>query len=721
MKRTTIGFWFLSCLVLAFVAAIQVDNHIQLLLAVFLVSLLLLLRLAPRLGYLRILFLSVCLFLVLRYGIWRVTSTLNYDDFPSFSAAILLFAAELYGMGLFVLSSFVNSRPISRKTPPLPSDQNHWPTVAVLIPTLNEPEELLKVTLTAALAMDYPKHKFQVYLLDDGATREKRNSKDPTTANRAWQRYHKLFKLCHDLGVKYHTRKENAQAKAGNLNAILPTIQQDLILVLDSDHVPTVDFLRQTVGFFLEDNKLFLLQTPHFFINPDPLEKNLEFSYQIPSENHMFYEAIQAGLDFWEASFFCGSAAILRMQALRECGGFSGKTVTEDAETALILHSQGWQSKYILTPLISGLQPETFTSFVAQRIRWAQGMLQLLIANNPITLKGLKPWQRLGYVSNMIFWLFPFARVVFLISPLFFLYFGLKIYDANGEEILSYAIPYLMALVLANHYLFGRVRWFMVSDIYESMQSLFLLPAIFDVLKNPTAPKFKVTPKIEKKQNDAISPLAKPFYALILLNMLAIFLGIYKFNTLPEQRTLVLITLAWAIFNGIIIMTSLGALYERRQRRISPRLPAGDIPAQLIILGHDEFSVKIRDLSVGGISILIAESSLREISGDIFLKLHHPIAKESFVIRVVIANQGEMDGLTRIGLQFLPNDQEEYKKLVLLVHGSSERWLHLLKNRDRDFGILASFHILVKNGFYHAWFHLKTLLFNRHIINRANA
>ncbi len=721
MKRLAIGFWFLSCLVLAFVAAIQVDNHIQLLLAVFLVSLLLLLRLAPRLGYLRILFLSVCLFLVLRYGVWRVTSTLNYDDFPSFSAAILLFAAELYGMGLFFLSSFVNSRPISRKMPPLPSDQNHWPTVAVLIPTLNEPAELLKVTLTAALALDYPKHKFQVYLLDDGATREKRNSTDPTIANRAWQRYNELFKLCHDLGVKYHTRTQNAQAKAGNLNAILPQIQQDLILVLDSDHVPTVDFLHQTVGFFLEDNKLFLLQTPHFFINPDPLEKNLAFSYQIPSENHMFYEAIQAGLDFWEASFFCGSAAILRMQALRECGGFSGKTVTEDAETALILHSQGWQSKYILTPLISGLQPETFTSFVAQRIRWAQGMLQLLIAKNPITLKGLKPWQRLGYVSNMIFWLFPFARVVFLISPLFFLYFGLKIYDANGEEILSYAIPYLMALVLANHYLFGRVRWFMVSDIYESMQSLFLLPAIFDVLKNPTAPKFKVTPKIEKKQNDAISPLAKPFYALILLNMLAIFLGIYKFNTLPEQRTLVLITLAWAIFNGIIIMTSLGALYERRQRRISPRLPAGDIPAQLIIQDRNVIPVKIRDLSVGGISILIAEASLREISGDIFLKLHHPTEKEPFVIRVIIANQGEIDGFARIGLQFLPSDQEEYKKLVLLVHGSSERWLTLLKNRDRDFGILASLHILVKNGFYHAWFHFKTLLYNRQLLNRADA
>jgi cellulose synthase/poly-beta-1,6-N-acetylglucosamine synthase-like glycosyltransferase len=68
----------------------------------------------------------------------------------------------------------------------------------------------------------------------------------------------------------------------------------------------------------------------------------------------MFYGIIQRGLDKWNASFFCGSAAVLRRKALNEAGGFSGLSITEDCETALELHSRGWNSVYVDKPLIAG-------------------------------------------------------------------------------------------------------------------------------------------------------------------------------------------------------------------------------------------------------------------------------------------------------------------------------------------------------------------------------
>ena len=40
----------------------------------------------------------------------------------------------------------------------------------------------------------------------------------------------------------------------------------------------------------------------------------------MPSENEMFYGLIQRGLDRWNASFFCGSAALLRRRALDSVG-----------------------------------------------------------------------------------------------------------------------------------------------------------------------------------------------------------------------------------------------------------------------------------------------------------------------------------------------------------------------------------------------------------------
>ena len=82
------------------------------------------------------------------------------------------------------------------------------------------------------------------------------------------------------------------------------------------------------MGYFEEDPQLFLVQTPHFFINPDPLERNLETFDMMPSENEMFYGIIQRGLDKWNAAFFCGSAAVLSRRALESTGGFSGISIT---------------------------------------------------------------------------------------------------------------------------------------------------------------------------------------------------------------------------------------------------------------------------------------------------------------------------------------------------------------------------------------------------------
>ena len=179
----------------------------------------------------------------------------------------------------------------------------------------------------------------------------------------------------------------------------------------------------ETVGYFDEDPKLFLVQTPHFFLNPDPLERNLRTFETMPSENEMFYGIIQRGLDKWNAAFFCGSAAVLRREALDETDGFSGISITEDCETALELHSRGWNSVYVDKPLIAGLQPATFASFIGQRSRWAQGMMQILRFRFPLLKRGLSLAAAALLHVATLFWLFPFPRAIFLIAPLFYLFF----------------------------------------------------------------------------------------------------------------------------------------------------------------------------------------------------------------------------------------------------------------------------------------------------------
>ena len=80
--------------------------------------------------------------------------------------------------------------------------------------------------------------------------------------------------------------------------------------------------------------KLGMLQTPHHFYSPDPFERNLGQFRVIPNEGELFYGIVQDGNDFWNATFFCGSCAVLRRTALDEIGGIAAETVTEDAHTS---------------------------------------------------------------------------------------------------------------------------------------------------------------------------------------------------------------------------------------------------------------------------------------------------------------------------------------------------------------------------------------------------
>jgi cellulose synthase (UDP-forming) len=253
---------------------------------------------------------------VLRYAYWRTTSTLpSADDLTNFIPAIILYGAEMYCLLMLAMSLFVSADPLERpQAPQYPDDE--LPSVDVFVPSYNESSDILSLTLAAAKSLDYPQDKLRVYLLDDGGTDEKRLSSDHKTAHAAQTRHEELQYLCRDLGVGYLTRPANVHAKAGNLNNGLAHSSGALVVVFDADHAPAHEFLRETVGFFKRDPRLFLVQTPHFFSNPDPLEKNLSTFRTMPSENEMFYGTIQKGLDKWNAAFFCGSAAVLRRSAL---------------------------------------------------------------------------------------------------------------------------------------------------------------------------------------------------------------------------------------------------------------------------------------------------------------------------------------------------------------------------------------------------------------------
>jgi len=352
----------------------------------------------------RSIYLLIALFIALRYWFWRSFETLIYTGPVDYIAMMSLYLAESYAITIHILGIFIAIWPLKREIIPLPADTSTYPTVDIFIPTYTEPIDIVRVTVAAAAQINYPKDRFRIFVMDDGGTVARRN--DPRLTGVAWERHYDLRRISEESGATYITRETNRCAKAGNINHTLKYSKGEIILILDCDHVPTRDILQNTVAQFMKDKKLALIQTPHFFINPDPIEKNLQTFADAPSENEMFYRGIHPGLDFWNASYFCGSAALLRREYLEEVGGISVESITEDAETTLHIHSKGYKSMFIDSPMVCGLSPDTFDDFIIQRSRWAQGMIQILMLVYPRLAKKMSIPQALCYFNSCLFWFF---------------------------------------------------------------------------------------------------------------------------------------------------------------------------------------------------------------------------------------------------------------------------------------------------------------------------
>ncbi len=687
-KASIILFWGIASLCVIALVTLPINLQTQLIASIAVVTFMAVLKILKAEGTWRLTALAFGTAIVMRYVYWRTTSTLPpVNQLENFIPGFLLYLAEMYSVMMLALSLFVVAMPLPSR-PSRAASEGKYPSVDVYVPTYNEDSHLLANTLAAAKAMDYPADKVTVWLLDDGGTLQKRNSANLLESQTAKSRHQELQTLCNDLGVKYLTRDRNEHAKAGNLNNGMEHSQGELIAVFDADHAPARDFLRETVGYFEDDPKLFLVQTPHFFLNPDPVERNLRTFEKMPSENEMFYGIIQRGLDKWNASFFCGSAAVLRRQALDQTGGFSGVSITEDCETAIDLHASGWNSVYVDRPLIAGLQPATFASFIGQRSRWAQGMMQILRFKFPPLKRGLSIPQRLCYMSSTLFWLFPFPRTIFLFAPLCYLFFDLEIFTASGGEFLGYTLAYMLVNLMMQNYLYGSFRWPWISELYEYVQTVHLLPAVVSAIVNPRKPSFKVTAKDESVLVSRLSEISRPFFIIFAVLLLALLVTIYRVYTEPYKADVTLVVGGWNLLNLILAGCALGVVSERGELSATRRVK---VTRQCEFgLGEHWYPATIDDVSVYGARINVYAKTIGSPAVDTRgLIRFTPHGRETAEILPVAVRNTQADGdIVTMGCQYLPEAARDHSLVADLIFANSQQWTEFQLSRRGNPGLL---------------------------------
>ncbi|PDT49828.1 glycosyltransferase [Sinorhizobium fredii] len=421
----------------------------------------------------------------LRYMVWRLTETvLPYpNDGANFYWVWFVFAVELLAFSEVVLFLILMSRSVDRSAEVdqlalrfFVRPESALPSVDIFIPTYNEPLDVLERTIVGALALDYPKDKLAVYVLDDG--------------RRDW-----LKTFCEGRGAVHVTRSDNAHAKAGNMNNGLRVSSGDFVAVFDADFVPYRHFLKRTLPFF-QDETIGIVQTPQHFFNVDPVQSNLGLENIWPDEQRLFFDEIAPSRDGWDVSFCCGSCSIARRAALDTIGGFPTESITEDLLTTLSMLNKGYKTRYLNERLSMGLAAENLTGYFVQRERWCQGGIQTLyLHNGPLRGPGLSLFQRVMFLPMS--WLVQYlVRFAVLLVPIVYLWFGaLPLYFTNVADYVSNQVPLLTAYFLLMLWLAPTRYLPLVSTAVGTFATFRMLPTVLSSLLRPFGKPFKVTPK----------------------------------------------------------------------------------------------------------------------------------------------------------------------------------------------------------------------------------
>ncbi|MEM8933965.1 MAG: hypothetical protein AAGE94_22430, partial [Acidobacteriota bacterium] len=245
-------------------------------------------------------------------------------------------------------------------------------------------------------------------------------------------------------------------------------------------------------------------------------------------------------------------------------------------------------------------------------------------------------------------------------------------------------------------------------------------------------PSFGVTPKGEHLERDFVSPFSPVFYALFGLTVVSLAFGVFRYQTFTFERGVVVITMAWATFNLLLLVAAIGSLYEKRQRREMPRVDLERLPGTVRV-GDRVVDCRLVDGSSNGVAFEIGwtDAWLLDTPGPFRLEVdpRHSRSQqagrqgtsgsEPLVLHVMQRNarylsprsqRGERSQSVIVcGAEFVGETVEERRAAVALIYGDSGRWRRFLDRRRRPNGVLHGAFFLIARGtrsFTLHWLHL---------------
>ncbi|HLY06472.1 MAG TPA: glycosyltransferase family 2 protein [Rhizomicrobium sp.] len=280
-----------------------------------------------------------------------------------------LLGVILVGLGFLLLPVLYLVEWAAGKSKPVPPSADHRgkpelvPDVLIQLPIYNEPFPVVGGLLQSVAALDWPRERLRIQILDDSALENR------TFTGRA------VALLCErGFRVEHLVRNHRHGYKAGALAAGLAASDEPYIAILDADFRPTPDWLRSSVPVLAADPTAGFVQSRCEFSNADT--NWLTRAQSLLFDSHFLMEQAvraRAGMLFQ----FNGTGGIWRRKAIEDAGGWSADSLCEDLDLTIRAALAGWRGVFLLHPPVAGLVPERVRHWRVQQRRWATGFAQI--------------------------------------------------------------------------------------------------------------------------------------------------------------------------------------------------------------------------------------------------------------------------------------------------------------------------------------------------------
>lgn len=266
-----------------------------------------------------------------------------------------VFLYPLFMSFVWMIGALIFYNRIERKEK-IPPTIDEYPFFSILIPCHNE-ERQIRETLIYLMELDYP--NYEVVAIDDGST-------DKTAS------------ILHELSRKYERvraiyLREN-QGKGAALNIACLMAKGDLILTIDADAFLDSKALKWMAWHFGKFPRVGAVTG-----NPRVLNRTTLLGKIQTGEYASIIGLIKRTQRILgKVLTVSGVIAAFRKQALLSVGLWDTDMLTEDIDITWKLEKHFWDVRYEPRALCWILVPETIKGLWRQRLRWAQGGIEVL-------------------------------------------------------------------------------------------------------------------------------------------------------------------------------------------------------------------------------------------------------------------------------------------------------------------------------------------------------